>query len=78
MTITRFERIVLRLANQMPTRYYLHDGPTDAPESVMKVQFQVRIFDNVERLHVELAQLGFTRCLPELKHHETWSIERTE
>lgn len=51
--------IVRRLSNQMPTRYYLYTGPTDAPTSVMRLELWCNPHENFEHLNSELGGYGF-------------------
>lgn len=68
MSLDRFERLVLKLANQMPTRYWRHWNHPNEPR-LMAVEF----FDDPDRLQGELVTLGLER-----RRHGFYTIERTE
>lgn len=80
MTIQRFQSIVLRLASQMPVRYFLSNRPSDNPCAVMQIQFYFQRAENVDRLRIELKEHGLRSRSDGIKHgiyYEIWEVDRT-
>jgi hypothetical protein len=74
MTLDDFERLVLKLANQMPTRYWKHWNHPCCEQWLMAVQFHI---DRPEpRLMKELEERGLQRsnCYPD---DPMFTVERT-